>query len=356
MRKFRVFVLICLGGLIVAEGCLRLLPVSQGFYLDNITSEQPIARRVGNRIATSSSGWGMAKPVSVPINRQGYIHTRGWNTDEPKTVVVLIGDSQIEAPLIPWEQSLANGLERRLEGDMRVYPVGMSGAPLSQYLIWHRHMAAVYKPETILIFVSSNDYVESFDAYGLFPGFHYFVEDVTGTVSLKLRTYRRGMVGRVASSSSLVAYILNNLGGVKFLNSLRSAFKPVVAQQAKAQLAASASSASVVSHDDIANQARQEIGRKAIGLFFDRLPRNGRDQANIVFVMNPDTQGDVLSDAFRLSARTHDYPILELGQAFDQSVSTGGQALVFQGDVHWNKHGQAVVADVVASFLCMPCD
>ena len=355
MRTLRTFAFGCFGLLILAEGILCLLPVSQGFYLDTITPEQPIARRLANRQATSSMGWNLSNAVSVPINAQGFIDADDFSADMHTPLTVLIGDSQIEAPLIPWEQSLSRGLERRLKGDMRVYPVGMSGAPLSQYLIWYQNMATVYKPETVVFFISSNDFIESFEAYGLFPGFHYFEENIDGSVSLKLRVYERGLISRIASSSSLVAYILNNLNGASFLTALQSTAKPIVAEQAHEQLAASAPSSTVISHDTIIDQDRQKKGLRAIDLFFERLPRNGQKKKNIVFAMNPDTQRDALSDVFRQSAKTYGYPILELSEAFDQAASARRQELVFSGDVHWNALGQAVVADAVASFLCASC-
>jgi hypothetical protein len=356
MNMLGKFALWCLGLLVLAEGILRLMPVSQGFYLDNITPDQPIARRLGNREATSSIGWKMSEPVSIPINAQGFIYADDFNAETNKHLTIMIGDSQIEAPLIPWEQSLANGLESRFKGDMAVYPVGMSGAPLSQYLIWYQHMATIYRPETVVFFVSSNDFVESFEAYGLFPGFHYFSEDANGTVSLNLRAYQRGIVGRMASSSSLLAYVLNNLDGISFLASVWNSGKHVISEQARKQLTASALSGTLTSEDDSINRTRQEKGRQAIGLFFERLPRNDQGKANIVFAMNPDTQKDELSDQFRTGAQAYGYSVIELGKAFDQSILAHGQALTFEGDVHWNRYGQAVVADTVAPYLCVLCN
>lgn len=355
MKKLKLFTIWCLGILLFAEGGLRLLPVSQGFYLDTITQDQPIARRLPDRMATSSRGWTMSEAVTVPINAQGFIHAENFTKDAQTPLTVLIGDSQIEAPLIPWQKSLSYGLSQHLKGGMRVYPVGMSGASLSQYLIWYQHMKDRYSPKTVVFFISPNDYDESFAEYGLFPGFHYFNTDFSGSVSLQLRSYQRSLFATVASSSSLVAYLLNNLNGMTHLSSLLRSAKSVGAQQAHHTLAASAPG-NTVTGDNAHEQARLNKGLQAIDLFFKRLPRNGEGQPNIVFAMNPDEQTSTLSDVFLHRARAQGYAVLELGPIFDRERAAQGPEMTFPGDIHWNSAGQAVVAAAVAAFLCPVCD
>lgn len=355
MKKFLWIAVWCLGFLFMAEGGLRLLPVSQGFYLDSITPDQPVARRLPDRMATSSKGWKMSEAVTVPINAQGFIHADNFTADASTPLTVLIGDSQIEAPLMPWEKSLSQGLGERLNDATRVYPVGMSGAPLSQYLIWYRHMTDRYTPQTVVFFISPNDYDESFAEYGLFPGFHYFTTDSSGDVSLQLRSYRRSLVATLASSSSLIAYVLNNLDGISYVSSFLNSAKSFMTEQPLHGLAASAP-ADTMTSDEAVDQARLSKGLQAINLFFERLPRNGERQPQIVFAMNPDPSKNTLSDAFRHKAQALGYAVLELEPAFERERLAHGQELTFPGDVHWNAAGQAVVAGAVAAYLCPACD
>lgn len=338
------------------------MPTSQGFYLDTITLDQPVARRVPSRKATTSSAWNMSAAVTVQINAQGFIYTEDFSANSPRPLVTLIGDSQIEAPLIPSEKSLSYLLEKKAGGKITVYPVGMSGAPLSQYLVWYRYMRSAYKPDIIVIFISANDFAESFDTYGLFPGFHYFTEDVNGEISLKLRPYQRSLASHIASSSHLVAYILNNLNGLSILKSILGSAKHKVNERDTKHDSADTATNTTVSSVGNTDQNRLEKGRKAITLFFEHIYQNdngnslGKLPERLIFVMNPDTRKNPLSDLFRQRARDNGHQLIELSDAFLRVSGEHGQELTFPQDVHWNSQGQSVVADTVMPFLCRECE
>jgi hypothetical protein len=146
---------------------------------------------------------------------------------------------------------------------MRGYPVSMNGAPVSQYLIWYRHMANVCKPKTVVFLSRQMILWKSLWPTGCFPDFIISPKIETGAVSLKLSEYYRcGLLGRIASLSSLVPYVLTNLDGISILSSLVSVAKPVVAEQAHEQLAASATSNTETSGGKIIDKTAR---RKGIG-------------------------------------------------------------------------------------------
>ena len=365
MKRLRAFFLTGAGFLILAEIALRLLPVSQGFYLDDITVDQPVARRLPDRHGVSSVGWSMTDASRVWINGQGFIYHRDFDRETDEKRIVIIGDSQIEAPLIPTEVSLAKTMERNLNDRIRVFPVGMSGAPLSQYLVWYQYMRETYDPELVIFVISPNDYDESFEAYGLFPGFHYFSENPDGGISLRLREYRRTLFSRIASSSDLAAYLLNNLGLMTFL---KAQFRKIVVedQRALTRLEESAAPSPSTDTSDTSNDQRFAAGLQAIKLFFERLDQGERSRPEILFLMAPENQGAYsnsefiqpdstrysrLGEALRSAASSNGYTAADLKPVFHRDFENCGFPLEFSNDVHWSVRGQAVVANMLSVWL-----
>jgi hypothetical protein len=356
VRLLVVLLLIGIGALSLGEVLARLLPVSQGFYLDNVTAAQPIARRLPDRDGVSSSGWVMASATRVRINRQGFIYHRDFKSSPDSPLVALIGDSQIEAPLIPPEKSLSQTLEALSQGDVRVYPVGMSGAPLSQYFVWYRHMRRRYDPDAIVFVISPNDYDESFHEYGLFPGFHYFSEGADGRMALRLREYKRSTFSQIASMSDLIAYMLNNLDMINFLKAWVRDFSHED-QQAKQQLQKSAPSVAL----DTTDSRRTAAGMRAIMLFFEELGPANDGRPNIHFLMTPEFEGTYVSgepvgnsplgDVFRSAVLSNGFAYSELEPAFIKDYKKCGLPLEFPDDVHWSARGQVVTASALAGLL-----
>ncbi len=352
MRVLRLSFLFGACIIILAEVALRQLPVSQGFYLDDVTQAQPIARRLPDRDGVTSAGWTMDSAARVRINHQGFISHHDFTASPAQNVVVVIGDSQVEAPLIPPGQSLSKRIEALLNDTVLVYPVGMSGAPLSQYLVWYRHMTRTYNPDTVFFVISPNDYDESFDQYGLFPGFHYYTEDDEGSIALNLREYRRSIFSHIVASSHLVAYGLNNLELIALLKRLYAGFS-AEDQRASKQLQATATTHTTEEPDD----PRTEKGRKAIHAFFEGLASSSVDRPHIYFIMAPETQAayntdatplSELGQAFRDNVETYGYTYLDLEPVFRANYEHCAVTLEFEDDIHWNAAGQRVAARLLA--------
>ena len=84
--------------------------------------------------------------------------------DKPPLLAV-VGDSMIEAAMVPYRETLQARLAKELAGRLRVYSFAAAGAPLSQYLIWARHAVREYGAQALLISVVSNDFDQSHSAY-----------------------------------------------------------------------------------------------------------------------------------------------------------------------------------------------
>ncbi len=90
-----------------------------------------------------SRDWNLSGVNRVRVNQQGFVNKYDYDADPPTPVLAVIGDSYVEAMMVPHEETLFGRLEndaRSQYGDaFRVYSFAASGAQLSQYLVYARH-------------------------------------------------------------------------------------------------------------------------------------------------------------------------------------------------------------------------
>ncbi len=104
------------------------------------------------------------QPVRYTINAQGWNsvfpdYARSYDTH----LAVVIGDSFVEALQVDPTESMAWKLQKYLPSGWTVYPMGMSGAPLSQYLQMARYAERTWHPDIIIVVLVHNDFIESYD-------------------------------------------------------------------------------------------------------------------------------------------------------------------------------------------------
>jgi hypothetical protein len=122
-----------MGGIVAAllalEVLFRLLPVSTstatGYYFDALILSYPAGQRF-----TLSTGWNLQRPHTHRANNFGFLADHDFVRNPH--AVALIGDSFVEASMLPPADRLAAQLERRL-GARQVYALGSPGTALLDY-------------------------------------------------------------------------------------------------------------------------------------------------------------------------------------------------------------------------------
>lgn len=317
------------------EVTARLLPVEQGYFLSDVTDTDPVAHREPSRQATASSGWRLENPRSRRLNNEGFLHDDDYENGAGTPLVAIIGDSQVDAPGVDFPDTVQARLAKRGTWASRFYTFGMSGAPLSQYVVWTDYARKSFAPDAVIFVISPNDFHESFDEAGLFEGFHYFVSSDNGRYRLSLRPHRRSLRSRLVEHSHLLAYLVHNLGVPEWI---RSAF----------------ADADVLSDRKI---------RFLTDWFFAELNAFGLGPQNTAFVLSPlsdriylqpecqpSSSGHPMA-TFKAAASQRDYPVVDLAANFCNDYRDNGKELEFPGDVHWNAEGHRVLADAIMEVL-----
>jgi hypothetical protein len=195
---------------LVAELLLQLLPVSEGTLNRGVDHDHPVLSFEPDDEVVYSRDWNFSLVNRFRVNRQGFVNKYDYDADPATPVLAVIGDSFVEATMVPYEETLQGRLEddARSEygGAFRVYSFGASGAPLSQYLVYARHARENYNVRSMIFVIVANDFDESLPGYATHRAFHVFQPDGKGSYELALRGEYVPVRG-LLRQSALVRYL-----------------------------------------------------------------------------------------------------------------------------------------------------
>ena len=362
LARTLAFALVSIGlgtllALLLAEGICRILPVSTGVRALPVNASTPIFRFEPDREYVYSTAWNFSIVNRGRTNNEGFVNNQDYAASDARPLLAVIGDSYVEALMVPYSNTLHGRLQRCVEGTGRVYSFAASGAPLSQYLAWAEHAKSRFTPSAMAFVIVGNDFDESLAKYKSAPGFHYFRETMDGKLTLKRYDYTPSRLRKIARSSAFIRYLVLN---VHFHSQLAAVWdrliRPARADNAPAYVGNSSSST---------NTQRMRDSMRAIEAFFDELPRRaGLSTSRIVFIMDgirpqlyqgKEALNQVrnayfprMRDYFIHEARQRGYPVVDLQPTFLSTHKNTGAKFEFDDDAHWNSLGHSLAAQALA--------
>jgi hypothetical protein len=336
--------------LLAAELVLRLLPVASSLRTLPVTSQDPVFRFTPNRDFVFSQGWDLGLVNRGRVNNAGFINDQDYRKDGPLPLLAVVGDSMIEAAMVPYSDTVHGRLAKALGGKAHVYSFAAAGAPLSQYLIWARHAVQEYGAQALIINVVGNDFDESHAAYAAYPGFWHYAPDADQQLRLRPVEYHPSLLGRVAVSSALGRYLIFNVKiGVAWKN-----FKQILFKAPSSPVPQYAGNTSAE-----AGAVRMRNSLQALDAFFCDLPSHaGLPPSRILFVVDglryPDVAAasagsffDRMRRALLEKAASLGYATLDLDPRFFAHHRRTGERIEFVRDAHWSSIGHGVAFDAV---------
>lgn len=348
MRRFAVNTLTVAGAVLVfvalCEVVLRFLPVDGGLVAEPVNADAPYFHFRPNMDLIWSRGADFHMVNRIRVNNAGAVNDQDYVADDDRPMVAVVGDSFIEAAMVPYAQTVHGRLAASLPD--RVYSFGASGAPLSQYVAWATHARRDWGADRLVIAVIGNDFDESLLRYKTAPGFHYYqVED--DRLELVRLDYRPNPVRNVLLASALARYLLFNVQIVPRLQRLMAAWAPP-AQAAQPEYAGN-TRASV-------EDERVALSRRAVDAFLRDLQTvAGWDSQDVIFVMDgfryPDrvaaqqgTYFDVMRRYFAEQASSSGFAVIDTDDLFFPDFRAAGQPFEFPQDGHWNGRAHGLIA------------
>jgi hypothetical protein len=343
-----VAVLVCLLG---AEVALRFLPVASSMHTLAVTPQNPVFRFTPNRDFVYSREWDFVLANRGHVNNAGFVNDQDYLKDSPLPLLGVVGDSMIEAAMVPYADTLQGRLAKAVEGKARVYSFAAAGAPLSQYLIWARHAVQDYGAQALVINVVGNDFDESHVAYATYPGFWHYVPDANQQLRLTLFEYRPSFRGQIVVSSALGRYLIFNLQAGAAWNSLKQFLSSRTAAEPR------------YAGNTAADAGAERLSRSfaTLDAFFRDLPGYaGLPPSRILFVVDglryPEVAAasagsyfDRMRKAFLEKAAALGYATLDLDPHFFAHHRRTGERIEFVRDAHWSSIGHGIAFDAVTA-------
>src|SRR6185312_6022508 len=107
--------------LLVLETALRFLPVYSGLRIQAVNQTNPYCHGEPNRAFVFSRDWDFSIVNRGRLNAQGYVNDHDSDRYAARPLLAVVGDSMIEALMVPFEDTVHGRLARELEGRVRVY-------------------------------------------------------------------------------------------------------------------------------------------------------------------------------------------------------------------------------------------
>ena len=339
--------------LCVLEVALRLLPVSEGLRGLPVNDDNPVFRYAPNRTLRWSKGWNFTLVNEVRTNNYGFVSDTDYDPDATLPLLAVIGDSFVEAPMVPYPQTAAGLLHRSVAGHGRVYAFGSSGSALSQYLAYARYARDEFHPDGMVFIIVGNDFDQSLMKYANHPGFHYFVESRSGGLVLERVDRTVPEWKNLVVSSRLGLYVIMNLEAGTMIDRISKLVRSGMRNDVRfvGNVAATAGSGRVAE------------SRQAVDAFLSQLPTmSGLPPSRLLLVVDA-PRPEVYSAAAMHAAESSYFGTMRrylIGRALAAGYGVADLEKVFAADYqqrrlrfepstdnHWNAVGHQLAADAI---------
>ena len=336
--------------LVLLEVVLRFFPVNAGLRTQPVNHASPVIHFEPDRTSTWSRFADFSMRNTVHANNYGFINDQDYAPSATLPLVAVIGDSYVEAAMVPYAQTLQGRLAADLKDRYRVYSFGVSGAPLSQYLAFAEFARETFRPGKMVFVIIANDYDESLLRYKNSPGLHYFRETGDGLV-LERVDYAPSLLRRLVRQSRLCMYLINNLQA-------QNAIRPLFASKPERYVGQTSADA---------GRERVSLSKQGVDAFFRLLPQYaGLPPEDIVLAVDAlrpelysgeedgsarDSYAAIMRNYFLGKARELGYPAIDMTVPFRQDYAEHGQRFEFPRDGHWNGRGHGVAARSVLPLI-----
>lgn len=331
--------------LLALEIALRFLPVRESLDVQPVTQQNPYLHFRPNRSVVHSVGWNFSIVNRVHVNNYGFVNDQDYDPAQTSPLVAVIGDSYVEAALLPYRHTLHGRLAAIFASHGRVYSFGSSGSALSQYLAYAEFARAQFRPDALIVVIVSNDFDESLLEYKSTRGHHYLKQDGDGNYSLHLVPWSPRFGHSVLTGSALLRYV---------------AVTAPTAMQNLRFLLSGKDDQYVANAPSRVDAERLEKSRKAVDVFLGSLPRSaGVLPGDIVLVIDgirPQLYEPPMLEQARSSyfgqmreylisqAQRQGYAIADVQSRFVRRHARDGARFEWDVDNHWNSNGHEEAA------------
>jgi hypothetical protein len=337
--------------LLSLEIALQLFPVSTSTAAMVVDEQNTVLRYEPDQPYVFSKGWQFEIVNTGRINNYGFVNEQDYVKHAEAGPIVVIGDSYVEAMMVPYEQTIQGRLSRLLAPNRLVYSLGISGAQLADYLAFTEFARDEFHPYAMVFVVVGNDFDESLAKYSTGPGYHF--EEIPGTSDFRMvRTdYRPNLWKTMIRHSALARYLWKTVGVGHISDTLWK--KSEIADIYVGNTAATVS------------EARMTDSQRAVDHFFRELSqRTEIPKSRILFIVdgvrpevysmsNDDDEGhsyfQLMRRYFMREASRQGYEVIDMHPRFWARHRRDNTKFEFTIDGHWNGFGHEEATEAIVS-------
>lgn len=337
-------------GLIALEIIFQLLPVSKKLKsISSVTSEIPILRFEPDQDFTFSLGTTFYQVVRKHINNYGFVSDVDY-VQGSKPDVAVIGDSYVEALQVDYWDSIMGRINAHNAGG--AISLGVSGSPLSQYLVFAEYAMSEFQPQKLLFVIGGNDFDESLCQVKFSPGYHCFDDEFNNIfVETTPVSGIRSSIREFLNVSALISYISVNakIDMVDYLKRIAIALNLIEDLNPV-----------YVANTNFTNESEiVEKSIRVVDLFLDEVHRIAGD-IPVLFVVDsdrgsmydgkryPESYFEQMRAYFINAASESGYEVVDMHPVFTQHYAKHEQRFEFPTDGHWNELGHELAFEAVS--------
>jgi len=341
-RAFGYFLAGVLCSAVALELVFRVLPVSTstqvGYYIDPLILTYP--PHLGFKVAT---GWDLRNAHHHRSNNYGFLTRRDFVPDA--RAVALIGDSYVEASMLPEPDRLGGQLQHLLPA-RPVYALGGPGSNLLDYAERARFAAARFRISDFVFLIERGDVRQVLCGSG---NIHARCLDPVTLAPRIEKLPGPGTAKNLLRHSALAQYLFSQL-------KINPAALPTQVKEAfsSAPSPAAAATSTVPGPGDLPLETVDAI----VGMFFRNLQAYGVTRVVLVFdckrdaLATADSASDPVRDRFMQRAAQYGAIVVDMEPAFRRFVQETGLSLsVAPSDGHWNVEANRLAAEQIAPIL-----
>ncbi len=270
----------------------------------------------------------------------------------------MIGDSYIEAKMVPYEETIQGRLAADLGDSGRAYSFAMSGAPLSQYVAWASYAREAYAPDAMIVVMVGNDFDESHVNYMIRNGFYFYAKDEDGSLRLRLSEYNPSFWRIVALQSALARYLAFHLrvreSWARLKRAVTGFLDPAGERNAPRYVGNTLAAT---------NARRRKDSIAVVDAFFRDLPQRSGLRPERILIVLDGLRSSIyhrekeaaertsffakMRDYVMEKAARHGYPVIDLHEVFKADYRWNGRRFEFDFDAHWSGYGHGVAARAI---------
>ncbi len=313
------------------ELLMQFLPVKRDRQFADNNINEPIIRGKASSIVEPID-WKFSHAQQRQVNNYGFVDNQNYLPNSRP--VAVIGDSYIQAAMLPYLDTLQAKLSRKITNKFPVYSFGTPMYPLSGYLGTAKYVDREFQPRAYIFLLAKGDLTESIKSqYGT-----YFLDRPDG--ELQFKDAKINHISRTANQSSLYRYLYQQIY-----------FKPQ-------RIVPSWLNADPPTKSDFTADTYAKISNRLLDLFADLTnvtPQNTifiiDSDRNSIYDKNYKADRDELSTFKQISVE-RGYHVVDTEELFTNYYQRTNKKLDFSPtDFHWNATANQLVADRVYPIL-----